>query len=305
MKTDRLFHRLFRVRPELALRLAGIDPPPSGYRQTAIEVKETALRIDGALIPPDPGRPTLFWEAQFQPDRDFYGRWFSSLFTCLHQQRIEHWRALAIFPSRSIDTGRTGAYRFLLERGPVRRVYLDEPDAWAELDTGPGAPAWDLGLIRLIAADPAEAPRLAGELTREPARMPEALPLREVLDLVETILVYKLPELSREEIRIMLHLPDVELQETRFYKEVFAEGEARGKVLGEARGKALGEARGKALGEARLAWRQLQRRLGPLPAAYEERIRSLPIDRIEALGEALLDFQSRDDLEAWFSANAG
>ena len=123
--------------------------------------------------------------------------------------------------------------------------------------------------------------------------MPEALPLREVLDLVETILVYKLPELSREEIRTMLHLPDVELQETRFYKEVFAEGEARGKV------------RGKALGEAHLTWRLLQRRLGPLPAAYEERIRSLPIDRIEALGEALLDFQSRDDLEAWFSANAG
>ena len=36
------------------------------------------------------------------------------------------------------------------------------------------------------------------------------------LDLIETIVVYKLPPLSREEIQRMLHLPEVELKQTRF-----------------------------------------------------------------------------------------
>ncbi len=39
-----------------------------------------------------------------------------------------------------------------------------------------------------------------------------------------------LPDLSREEIRTMLHLPDTDLKETRFYREAFAEGEAKGEL---------------------------------------------------------------------------
>ena len=45
------------------------------------------------------------------------------------------------------------------------------------------------------------------------------------LDLIETILVYKLPHLSREEIKQMLSVYEVKLQDTRFYQEVSAEGE--------------------------------------------------------------------------------
>ena len=46
-----------------------------------------------------------------------------------------------------------------------------------------------------------------------------------LVDWVETLLVYKLPRLSREEIRKMLNVLNVELKETRFYQEVFAEGQ--------------------------------------------------------------------------------
>jgi predicted transposase YdaD len=56
----------------------------------------------------------------------------------------------------------------------------------------------------------------------------------QVLDLMETILAYKLPSLSREEIRSMLHLADTDLKQTRFYREAFAEGEAEGEARGEA-----------------------------------------------------------------------
>ena len=50
----------------------------------------------------------------------------------------------------------------------------------------------------------------------------------EGLDLIETILVYKLPHLSREEIKQMLSVYEVKLQDTRFYQEVSAEGEQIG-----------------------------------------------------------------------------
>jgi predicted transposase/invertase (TIGR01784 family) len=50
---------------------------------------------------------------------------------------------------------------------------------------------------------------------------------------VETLLVYKLPRLSREEIRKMLNVLNVELKETRFYQEVFAEGLEEGRQEGQ------------------------------------------------------------------------
>jgi predicted transposase YdaD len=46
--------------------------------------------------------------------------------------------------------------------------------------------------------------------------------------LIETILVYKLPTLSREEIQAMLELTDVDLKQTRFYQDVFTEGRLEG-----------------------------------------------------------------------------
>ncbi|MCX5951120.1 MAG: DUF4351 domain-containing protein, partial [Cyanobacteria bacterium] len=65
-----------------------------------------------------------------------------------------------------------------------------------------------------------------------------------------------------------------------------------------------GEARGEAQGEAKVTLRQLGRRCGPLSAEQESRIRSLPLARLEALAEALLDFEGMDDLKAWLAANA-
>jgi len=84
------------------------------------------------------------------------------------------------------------------------------------------------------------------------------------------------------------------------YREIFGRGEARGVALGEARG----EARGQAQGEAKVTLRQLARRCGALSAEQESQIRRLPLERLEALAEALLDFKGMDDLKAWLAANA-
>ena len=40
----------------------------------------------------------------------------------------------------------------------------------------------------------------------------------EIMDFIETILVYKLPHLTRQEILTMLALDAVELKQTRFFK---------------------------------------------------------------------------------------
>jgi hypothetical protein len=65
-----------------------------------------------------------------------------------------------------------------------------------------------------------------------------------------------------------------------------AEGEARGRLEGEARG------------EAKLALRQLNLLCGPLSEATIARIQALPLEQLEALTEALLEFSGPADLAA-------
>ncbi len=71
----------------------------------------------------------------------------------------------------------------------------------------------------------------------------------------------------------------ISLEETRFYREVKEEGR---------------EEEGQSL-----VLRQLNRRVGTLPESVTSKISDLSIEQIESLAEALLDFQSIADLEAW------
>ena len=80
---------------------------------------------------------------------------------------------------------------------------------------------------------------------------------------------------------------------SRAYREIYREGE----VAGEARG----EARGVALGEATVTLRQLNRRCGPLSAATTAQIEALPLEQLESLADALLDFTGAADLQAWLA----
>ena len=172
------------------------------------------------------------------------------------------------------------AYQPLLESPWVKRVYLE--DLKERTDLTPG-----LQLMQLIVAEPESAVSQAQTLLTVrggPAADPD---WRGWLDLIETMVVYKLPYLSREEIQRMLHLPEVELKQTRFYQDVFAEGRVEGRTEGQQQG------------EAALVLRQLRRRLGAMPAEAESRIRALPVAELEALGEALLDWRTPAELMAW------
>ncbi len=106
--------------------------------------------------------------------------------------------------------------------------------------------------------------------------------IQQFFDFVETILIYKLPHLTREEIQAMLHWPEVDIRQTRVYQDALAEGREEGRQR-----------------EVALVLRQLRRRFGTLTPAQETRIQALSVTELEALGEGLLDFQTAVDLTAW------
>ncbi len=91
------------------------------------------------------------------------------------------------------------------------------------------------------------------------------------------------------------------------YKEIFGLGEQRGRELGLEQGLEQGLEKGLEqglkTGELEITLRQLRRRCGALTALQEARIRELPLPELEALAEALLDFQGAADLEAWLAAH--
>ena len=60
-----------------------------------------------------------------------------------------------------------------------------------------------------------------------------------------------------------------------------------------------GEARAEAQGEAKVSLRQLSRRCGPVSAEQQSLVRSLPLERLEAL----LDVEGMADPNAWLAAN--
>lgn len=86
----------------------------------------------------------------------------------------------------------------------------------------------------------------------------------------------------------MLELTDVDLKQTRFYQDVFTEGRQEGR-----------QEEGLVL-----ILRQLQRRCGEVPPTVREQVARLDLPRLEALGEALLEFRGLADVEQWLASHA-
>jgi predicted transposase YdaD len=97
-------------------------------------------------------------------------------------------------------------------------------------------------------------------------------------------MVYKFPQLSRQELEQMLGLKG--LKQTKFYQEAHAEGRQEGRIKG----------------QQDLLLRLLNHRVGSVDPQIEAQVRSLSLDQLEDLGTALLDFVSVTDLQAWFES---
>ncbi len=279
MRRDTIFYQLFRQSPTLLFELIS-QPPEDGDRYIfdSVEVKETAFRIDGVFLPPDRSGIVYFCEVQFQTDNLLYERMLSeiSIYTYRHRDSFSDWRAVAIYPSRSMEQSNLNVAIEMLASRRITPIYLDELGTGTDLPIG-------LSLMVLTTLEGDQAKAEAQRLVEQ------AQGSRDIINLLSTIIVYKFSNLTRDEVDAML---GIELQQTRVYQEAKAEGES------------IGEVRGRTEGEQALVLKILARKLGKIEAEIQVRVGSLSIDKIESLGEALLDFTQMADLLVWLDVNA-
>ena len=283
MQTDSLFYALFQSVPALLFELLERDPAEAeGYQFASVELKQTAFRIDGVFRPPEdsPTAPVFFLEVQFQRDPQLYRRLLSEVLLYLRQNpAVEDWRAVVLYPDPSVEVAE-GALRTFLDSPNVQVIYLNQLAEIAELSPG-------LGMLRLLVESVETVPEAArGLIERVQQSARPTATTAQLIELIETIVVYTFPRLSREEIAAMLGLS--ELRETRVYQEGREEGREEGLQAGAEREKAL-------------ISRQLTRKLGPLSDSLQSQVNELSLKQLEVLGEALFDFGEVSDLEAWIA----
>jgi predicted transposase/invertase (TIGR01784 family) len=243
VKTDSIFYRLFQEFPNIFFELIGNSPETAtGYEFSSVEVKQTAFRIDGVFLPETEEKPIYFLEVQFQADSEIYSRLFTEVHLYLRQNQPENdWFAVVIYPTRSIDSAKTKHYRESFASGRVTRIYLDELGETASLPIG-------IATIKLVVENEDKAIQEARELiTRTRQEVDSVRKKQQLLQLIETILVYKFPSMDIEEIQEMFGLSD--LKQTRVYQQAFAEGEQKGEQKGKQEGKREGEQEGERRGK--------------------------------------------------------
>jgi len=114
-------------------------------------------------------------------------------------------------------------------------------------------------------------------LQRAKTEIADAWVTRDIIDLLETVLVSKFAQLSRQEIQAMFLLTDI--KQTRVYQEARQEGRQVEASL--------------------MLKRLLSKRFGKLNDRRLEAINNLSLEQLEDLGEALLDFTDIAELDTW------
>jgi len=69
------------------------------------------------------------------------------------------------------------------------------------------------------------------------------------------------------------------------------------------KGKQEGRAEGKQEEAVTLILRLLKRRVGEIGAEVQQQVSAMPLEKLEELGEALLDFTEANDLQNWLGKN--
>ena len=274
MKTDSLFYLLFETAPSILFELIGQPALAPVYRFSSVELKQTAFRIDGVFLPPeDSEQPVYFVEVQFQKDPLLYRRLFAEVFLFLQKHPDVHrWCAIAIYPQASLEPNDSDAYGCLLQSDQCQRVFLDELDPSQSVT---------LGLVKLIVEPPSTAIALGQRLMQQARETPlPSLTNETILNILETIILYKFPNLTRQEIADMFAIRD--LKKTKVYEEFYAEWQQEAVAH-----------------ERALVVRLLKRKVGKLPEATLFQVDQLSLMQLEELAETLLDFDSLADLDAW------
>ena len=126
-------------------------------------------------------------------------------------------------------------------------------------------------------------------------------------DLAESvfpILMQRNPNFTLEPMMVVVKIPTQELRHSRAAQELIEEGRQEGRQAGRQEGLQQGQAEGRRAEAASMTLRLLTRICGPLDDVTIARIQALPLEQLEALGLALLDFRGAADLAAWLDAQA-
>jgi predicted transposase YdaD len=281
--SDKLFFWLFqerseRLQPLLATLLADME----GYTFTAPVIKEREVRLDGLFLPPAdqlPDKPAIILEAQMAADPEFLLRLYNESSLLLrHQYRqgqpLRHWRVLVICPSRDLNFG---------DPIPVAE-FLRERLIWIELapDRMPAdAPPLQRALGLLLLPEE-QLPATAAAIQQ---RVAGTALCDEMADVIAAILLSRFDGRSFTDICAMGGITVDDFTNSVAYREIYG----------------LGQQEGQHAEAAALTQRQLLRRFGPLAIEQQARIQSLPLAELEALADALLDFQTAADLTAWLA----
>ena len=259
----------------------GLDAPGDElYRFEAPELKAVNHRLDGAFWPRNgeagtPENPVVLLEVQMHAKPGFKHRLGAQSFRFLQlNPQVMHLAVVVVVPHRRLKLGPDQLPQQLQAfLDGVIWLSLEELGQQADLDPL-------LALLTLPLRPEAE---LKASTQQILARRPD------LLSTVLTMLFERFPTFTPEEIMVIAGIPTDQLLHTRAAQQWIEEGRLEGE----------------AQGEAKVTMRQLNRRCGPLSDATTARIQSLPLEQLETLADALLDFAGAADLEAWLSEHYG
>ena len=182
-----------------------------------------------------------------------------------HHPRVEHWAVVVITPHSRLSLGPTQALQQFLQQ--VAWLNLEELSRRTPLDP----------LLNLLTLPIRPESDLAASSQQILASRPD------LEAVVLPMLMQRLPHLTNEEIMVIAGIPMEELRHTRAAQDWLAAGREEG--------------------EAKVTLRLLSRRCGPLSETTAAQVQALPLEQLEALADALLDFQGPADLTTWLAAN--
>jgi len=277
MQTDHIFYDLFQTAPEILVGLISTQTDQV-YKFRSVEVKQTAFRIDGVLTPAveNASNPVILVEVQFQKDKAFYRRFFAEIFLFLRRNpKVDYWQAVVIFEKRSREPVDKLAFQVLLNSPQMHRIYLEDFESVSPNSVGSA-------IFQLIVSDS----ELAIERARAVIATVKAQPSEtessksQILGLIETIIVYKFPDLERKVLAAMIG--SVEMRQTRVFQDALKEGRKEGR--------------------SEIIIKLLALKLGELSQESTDRIEALSDEQLDSLSDRFLELDSIHDLDHYLES---
>ncbi len=136
-------------------------------------------------------------------------------------ESVNFWRAVVIYPQGSLDPSDRLPYELLLDSSQVQRIYLDELDTRED--------SLQVAIVKLIIEREETAIDKGRELILQARQqLTDETTTKQIVELIETILLYKFTRLSREELAEMLGIDD-EFKNTRMYQSIKEDGLEEGR----------------------------------------------------------------------------